>query len=337
MKVAVLLSGGVDSTVSAMLLREQGYEVMGLTMVNWDESVGQKAANAAKILGIEHKIVDLRKDFQARVVDYFCQAYENAKTPNPCVECNKYIKFGALLDIALEENCDMVATGHYARIEYSKEKKRYLLRKGKDKKKDQSYFLYGLKQEQLAKIIFPLGNYSKDEVRELARQRNMKVAESGESQEICFIAGDYRDFIQDRIKYQGGEFHDLQGHLMGKHRGMPFYTIGQRKGLGVNGGRPLYVIDMDLDKNTIFLGNNEDLFADSLLVDDINLVSISELNETMQVQAKIRYAAKPADAVIRREDQTVRVNFSEAQRAITRGQSVVWYQGEYVVGGGIII
>jgi tRNA-specific 2-thiouridylase len=198
MKVAVLMSGGVDSTVSAILLKEQGHEVLGLTMINWDESVGRRAAETARKLGIKHRIINLQAFFQERVIDYFCRSYEAGLTPNPCVECNKYVKFGVLLDKAFEIGCDKVATGHYARIEYDAGRNRYLLKKGMDTQKDQSYFLYGLKQDQLAHILFPLGEYQKKQVKDLARQRGLEAADAKESQEICFISGDYRDFIRER-------------------------------------------------------------------------------------------------------------------------------------------
>ncbi len=336
MKIAVLLSGGVDSTIAALCLKEQGHELLGLTMVNWDMGVGDKAAEAARVLGIEHKIVDLRGRFKESVVDYFCSAYEKGLTPNPCVECNKYIKFGALLEKALDEGCDMVATGHYAQVEFDSDRQRYLLKKGVDSKKDQSYFLYGLTQEQLAHIIFPLGGLSKDEVRALARQQGMQVAESPESQEICFVPGDYRDFLKGKIECQSGEIKDTAGRLLGKHHGMAFYTIGQRKGLGISGGKPLYVVDMDIEANILIVGDNEDLFRSSLLASSNNFVYYDRVESPMQVQVKIRYAARPADATIYMEDGMVRVEFAEPQRAITPGQSVVYYLGEYVLGGGII-
>ncbi|PKM76038.1 MAG: tRNA 2-thiouridine(34) synthase MnmA [Firmicutes bacterium HGW-Firmicutes-15] len=336
MKIAVLLSGGVDSTIAALCLKEQGYELLGLTMVNWDMGVGDKAAEAARMMGIEHKIVDMRGRFKESVVDYFCSAYEKGQTPNPCVECNKYIKFGALLEKAQSEGCDMVATGHYAQVEFDSDRQRYLLKKGVDSKKDQSYFLYGLTQEQLAHIHFPLGRFSKDEVRALARQKGMKSAESPESQEICFIPGDYREFLKGRIECHSGEIRDTEGRLLGKHQGLAFYTIGQRKGLGISGGKPLYVVDMDIKANILMVGDNQDLFRSSLIASRNNFIYYDRIDCPMQVQAKIRYAAKPEDATIYMEDNLVRVEFAEPQRAVTPGQSVVYYLGEYVLGGGLI-
>jgi tRNA-specific 2-thiouridylase len=336
LKIAVLLSGGVDSTIAALLLKEQGHELLGLTMVNWDMEVGAKAAEAARVLGIEHKIVDVRGIFKSSVVDYFCSAYEKGQTPNPCVECNKYIKFGALLDMARADGCDLVATGHYAQVEFDSDRQRYLLKKGVDSKKDQSYFLYGLTQEQLAHIHFPLGGFSKDEVRALAQQKGMQVAESPESQEICFIPEDYREFLTGRIECQSGVIRDAEGRILGQHQGLAFYTIGQRKGLGISGGKPLYVVDMDVEANVLVVGDNQDLFKSSLLASKNNFIYQDKIEWPMQVDAKIRYAAKPADATIYMEDNIARVEFAEPQRAITPGQSVVYYLGEYVLGGGLI-
>lgn len=336
MKVAVLMSGGVDSTVTAYLLKEKGFEVMGLTMVNWDMTVGDKARKAAKEVGVEHEVVDMKDIFKEKVVDYFCHAYERGETPNPCVECNKYIKFGKLLDIALDLGCDKVATGHYARIEYDEAEKRYLLRKGKDRNKDQSYFLYGLTQEQLSRILFPLGDFTKPEVREIARSYGLQVAESKESQEVCFIEDDYRDFLLDKIEYKSGEFVDLSGKVIGTHQGLPFYTIGQRKGLGLSMGKPVYVLGLDREKNQIIVDDEEHLFRKALYAQNPNFIMFDKLEGNIRVLAKVRYRAALAEANISRAGEKVKVEFNEPQRAITKGQSVVFYDGEYVVGGGII-
>lgn len=336
MKVAVLMSGGVDSTVAACLLQEKGYEVIGLTMVNLDAAVGEKAEKAARSLGIRHQVIDMKDIFEEKVINYFCTAYEKGITPNPCVECNKYIKFGQLLDIALSLGCEKVATGHYARVGYDEERKRYLLRKGKDNNKDQSYFLYSLTQEQLARILFPLGDFTKTEVREIARSYGLKVAESKESQEICFIEGDYRDFIKEKVKYRVGEFVDLSGRVLGSHKGIPFYTVGQRKGLGLSLGKPVYVVGLDVENNRVVVDEEKYLFRQALYAVDYNFIMFDELKEPVRVEAKVRYRSSLSPATIFMAGDKVRVEFEQPQRAITRGQSVVFYQGEYVVGGGII-
>lgn len=336
MKVAVLMSGGVDSSVAVLLLKKQGYDVAGLTMINWDAEVADKAREAARSMDIEHKVVDLKQVFHNRVIDYFCRAYEQGETPNPCVECNKYIKFGVLLDTAIEMGFDMVATGHYAQIEFDSSKKRYLLKKGADPSKDQSYFLYGLTQKQLSHTIFPLGDLHKTEVKEIARQNGMAVAEKKESQEICFIPGDYRDFLKDRIKYQSGTVVDLEKNILGTHRGLPFYTTGQRKGLGISAGRPVYVIETDYANNQLVLDDEKYLFCNSLAAVNNNYIYTDYLETPVRVKAKIRYRAALADATIYPEKDGVRVDFDKPQRAVTRGQSVVYYLDDYVFGGGII-
>lgn len=338
MKVAVLMSGGVDSTVAALLLLEQGYEVLGLTMIHMDHSVGEKAARVAEDLGIPHFIVDLRSEFEAAVVDPFCREYEQGRTPNPCVQCNERIKFGLLLEEALKHDADKVATGHYARIEFDQKKDCYRLRKGRDLHKDQTYFLYRLSQDQLARVLFPLGNYTKEEVREIARAHGLEVAESKESQEICFIADDYREFIRPRVGYQGGDFVDEEGRILGRHQGIPFYTVGQRKGLGVSAGRPVYVHRIDPETNTIVLGDNEALFTKVIRSDHNHFSCGEKPADEVKVQAKIRYAAREAEAVLSHVEGDIwELVFSQAQRAATPGQSVVYYQDEYVLGGGIIL
>lgn len=337
MKVAVLMSGGLDSTVAALLLKEQGHEITGLTMINWNPEAATKAAEAAASIGIEHLVIDLRKQFQERVIDYFTEVYEQGQTPNPCVMCNRYIKFGSLLDYALDMGFEMVATGHYARIEYDENRKRYLLLKAKYLPKDQSYFLYALTQEQLGHILFPLGAMGKPEVREMARLNNFEVAESKESQEICFIEGDYRDFLQGRLKHQPGSVVDLQGNVLGEHRGLPFYTVGQRKGLGIAGGHPLYVVALDTKNNRLILDDQEHLFAKTLTAVNNNFIYYENLNEPLQVKARIRYRAQDAPALISPEGDKIAVQFDNPQRAITPGQSVVYYLGDYVLGGGTII
>lgn len=337
MKIAVLLSGGVDSTVAALLLREKGYEVTGLTMINWDTGVAVKAAEAAKTLGIEHLVVDLTKEFRYQVIDYFTSVYEQGQTPNPCVVCNRYIKFGSLLDYALDRGFDRVATGHYARIEYDEDRRRYLLRKGKDLRKDQSYFLYALTQEQLGHTLFPLGDLTKAEVKNIAREGNFSVAESKESQEICFIEKDYRDFLQGRLQSRPGPVVDLEGNILGKHQGLPFYTVGQRKGLGISGGRPLYVVALDPENNSLILDDKEYLFKSELTAVNNSFTYYESLDSPMRVEARIRYRAPDAPALLIPQGNQVTLQFDQPQRAITPGQSVVYYLDDYVLGGGTIV
>ncbi|HOQ09509.1 MAG TPA: tRNA 2-thiouridine(34) synthase MnmA [Syntrophomonadaceae bacterium] len=339
MKVAVLMSGGVDSSVSCLLLKEQGYEVEGLTMINWDPAVGEKAARVAAGIGVKHSIVDLRKEFKEQVVDYFCSSYQSTCTPNPCVECNRWIKFGALLEIARNRGYDMVATGHYARIHYHEASGRYHLLKGTDPSRDQSYFLYRLTQEQLAHILFPLGEMTKKQVRQLAARYGLAVAEEPDSQEICFINGDYREFLREQgVALQPGEIVNMQGEVLGRHRGLTHYTIGQRKGLGISAGKPVFVVGMDPAANRLIVDDEYHLFRKELVSVDNNWIGIADLEQPLAVEAKIRSAARPAQAVIEKiNNDQVRVNFQEPQRAITPGQSVVFYQGDLVIGGGRII
>jgi tRNA-specific 2-thiouridylase len=337
-KVAILMSGGIDSTVSALLLREQGYEVTGLTMVHLEREAGEKAARIANELKIEHKVVDLREAFQSAVADYFCTEYEQGHTPNPCVKCNEEIKFGLLLKAALDLGADKVASGHYARIDYDDKSQCHRLMKGLDPRKDQSYFLYRLKQQQLSRLIFPLGGYRKEEVREIARCYNLQLAEEKESQEVCFIPGDYREFIRPQVSYKEGSFLDRTGKVLGRHRGIPFYTIGQRRGLAVNAGRPLYVLKIDPEKNQILLGENEELFSKLLRFKQNHFICPRDFELPIRVKAKIRYAAREAEAILHYiEDDIWELVFEEAQRAATPGQSVVYYQGDYVLGGGTIM
>ncbi len=337
MKIAVLMSGGVDSSVAAIILQEQGYEVWGITMINWNPDIGNTAKVVADYIGIEHEIIDMKKEFDHKVINYFCSTYEKGHTPNPCVACNKAIKFGALLDYATSNGADMIATGHYIRKEFKAKDGRYLLKKALDTSKDQSYFLYGLTQKQLAHSIFPLGDLKKTEVRELARKNNLPVAESKDSQEICFIERDYRDFILERVDYKPGQVIDSAGNILGEHKGLPFYTIGQRRGLGISAGKPVYVIDLDMETNQLILGGPDELMRGSFFTQDNNFIHIPKLEEAMEVEVKIRYQANPARARIYPQGDLVKVEFTKPQRAITRGQSAVFYLGDYLLGGGIIV
>ena len=355
-RVVVAMSGGVDSSVAAALLKEQGYEIIGVTMnlfslppeycrsENLRSCCGWRAVEdanrVASILGITHYVADLRADFEEKVITDFCEQYGQGRTPNPCIRCNQHVKFKSLMDRAEKLGADFLATGHHARVEYDAQKERYLLMKGKDREKDQSYFLYPLSQEQLSRTLFPVGNFSKKEVREMAREMGLPVAQRIESQEICFIPDkDYASFLQERIPqaFLPGPIVDTKGRILGQHKGVARYTIGQRRGMGIAASYPLYVIKIHHDKNEIEVGPNEKLYHKSLVACQVHLVSSENITKPLTLKAKIRYKHKEAEAVIKlMEKSRARVDFENAQRAITPGQSVVFYDGDSVVGGGII-
>jgi tRNA-specific 2-thiouridylase len=355
-RVVVAMSGGVDSSVAAALLKEQGYEVTGVTMnifslppeycrsENLRSCCGWKAVEdanrVASILGINHYVADLRKDFEEKVIADFCEQYARGRTPNPCIRCNQHVKFKALMARAQKLGADFLATGHHARVEYDAQKRRYLLKKGKDIEKDQSYFLYPLSQEQLSRTLFPVGNFIKKEVREKARRMGLPVAQRTESQEICFIPEkDYAAFLQERIPlaFRPGPVVDSEGHIIGQHRGVAHYTIGQRRGMGIAASHPLYVIKILHDRNEIVVGPNGKLYHKNLITSQVHLVSSDKITQPLVVKAKIRYKHKEAKAIVKPLEKGVaRVEFEKPQRAITPGQSVVFYDGDVVVGGGII-
>ena len=340
-KVAVAMSGGVDSSLAAALLLEKNFDVIGVSMLLFGEDNQQfisDAKNVADFLGIKFYIANFRADFKKTVMNYFIEEYLNGRTPNPCVMCNKKIKFGKLFDYAKELGADFLATGHYARIIF--EDGRYKLKKALDLKKDQSYVLYNLTAAQLEKIILPIGEFNKTETRAIAEEYNLPVAHKKDSQEICFVPNnDYKNFIKkfapNSDAFQVGEIADTTGKILGTHEGVANYTIGQRKGLGIAAEYPLYVNKIDVAHKKIIVGKNEELFRNNLIAENVHWIYKPE-KFPAQVQAKIRYGYRVADCKIIEQDKNIFVEFTEPQRAITAGQSVVFYIGDEVIGGGII-
>ena len=356
-KVLVAMSGGVDSSVAAALLKEDGYQVIGATMQIWpsnkisgeaDRTSGcfgldavSEAERVARRLDIPHHVMNFEGIFKQEVIDDFCWEYSRGRTPNPCIRCNEYIKFGALLSRAKGLGADLVATGHYTRIERDEMGGRYLLRKGLDARKDQSYMLYRLNQEQLRHALMPLGGVSKERVRKMATELGLPVDNNSESQEICFIPdGDYTVFIREYIPHAAkpGPILDREGNTIGEHRGVLFYTIGQRKGLGISATEPLYVVAIDHGRNAITVGSRREVYGDELVAADLNWIAIEPPNQPLEIKARIRYRHREADAVLTPQSsgERVRVKFKEPQMAITPGQAVVFYHEDTVVGGGTI-
>jgi len=351
-KVLVGMSGGVDSSVAAYLLKEQGYEVIGVTMQIWqdDEEFIEKeggccslsavadARRVANKIGIPFYVMNFKDAFKRNVIDYFVDEYMEGRTPNPCIACNKFIKFSSFLDKAMAMGIDYVATGHYAIIE--KHNDRYIIKKSEDDKKDQTYALYNLTQFQLERTLMPCGQYKKSKIREIAKEIGLRVHNKKDSEEICFIPdNDHGRYIKNRFpnKVREGNFVDKQGNILGTHKGIVYYTIGQRKGLGIAFGKPMYVVDINPFRNEVVLGDLEDLLNTELIAKDTNYIPFDTLKEPMEVEAKIRYSQIPSKAIITTvEDGRVRVNFHEKQRAITKGQSVVFYKDDLLIGGGII-
>ena len=341
MKIAVAMSGGVDSSVAAALLKEAGHDVTGVTMRTTDDRRAETdAADIAERLGIPHHVIDLRELFAEKIIDYFCGEYGRGRTPNPCVPCNRYIKFGALRDKAERLGAEFLATGHYAGIAQDS-RGRYILKKGRDKNKDQSYFLCQLTQEQLSRTMFPVGEMTKDEVRKKAAEMGLPAAKRPESQEICFIPDN--DHVGFAARYraetgQPGPIIDEGGRTLGQHRGIAQYTVGQRKGLGIAAAEPLYVTDIEPASNTVVVGRKEQIYDTELIADNINWISIDRPEHPISVKAKIRYRHAEAEATVEpQEDGLVYVKFSLPQAAITPGQSVVFYDGDKVLGGGTIV
>jgi tRNA-uridine 2-sulfurtransferase len=341
MKIAVAMSGGVDSSVTAALLKKQGHDVFGVTMQLSDnaEVASVDAAKVAEKLGIPHHVFDLREVFTRTVIEYFNNEYTAGRTPNPCVLCNRQIKFGALWEKARALGADYMATGHYATI--TLENGRFLLKKGADLKKDQSYFLYRLSQEQLGRTVFPLAALTKDKVKEIAREMDLPAANRPESQEICFIPdNDYTGFLREHIPANAapGPILDGAGKRLGEHNGIFNYTIGQRKGLGIAAAQPLYVTGIETTANAITVGGKEALYGDELMAGDLNWIAIPPPARPFKAAARIRYRHTEADALITPIDNDkVQVKFTTPQMAVTPGQSVVFYDGDTVIGGGTIL
>ena len=357
------MSGGVDSSVATYLLKKQGYDVIGVTMQIWDGvdeengtccslSAVEDARKVASKLNIPHYIFNFKQSFDKKVVQYFISEYLQGKTPNPCIACNKHIKFDELLKRAIKMDIDYVSTGHYARIEKVKKqnKERYILKKAKDKTKDQSYVLYNLTQEQLVRSIFPLGNLKKKKVRKIAKKIGLGVSEKPDSQEICFVEdNDYPRFIQEQTKreFEKGDIVDLEGNVLGQHEGIHKYTVGQRKGIKTVSNEPLYVVRIDTQSNKVVVGREEDVYTRELIAEDLNWIGIEKLEGELKAKAKIRYRSEDADCTIsnikkerenekERDTEKVLVKFDKKQRAITPGQSVVFYKKDTVLGGGTI-
>ena len=363
--IAVAMSGGVDSSTVAAMLRAEGHNVIGLTMQLWNqrrlaghegmpESVQGRccslddvydARRVAETIGIPYYVVNHEERFEREVVRPFVEEYLSGRTPIPCSLCNNHLKFDQLLVVARQIGAEKVATGHYAQVAWNEQTGRWLLKRPADKAKDQTYFLFGLTQEQLSQTLFPLGGMTKPEVRELARKHGLVIAEKPDSQEICFVpGGDYKAFLEaylseqgDTLPETGGEMVTSDGRVIGEHSGVHNFTVGQRKGLGVATGSPLYVIQIKNETRQVVVGNGEELYARKLRARRVNLISVAELNEPMRVTVKIRHKHQPAPAILEAEAPgQLLVTFDEAQRAITPGQAAVFYDGDVVVGGGWI-